>query len=367
MDNAEEIKNDIYKLDNIQEQLSLISSKKTEELMRNNFKYSYLVDSGARGKWDQVRQIILTRGYISNFNGNILPTPIKHSLIEGLNQEEFFNSTYGCRKGLLDVALNTGNSGYLSRKLIYTCVNLLVSDNVDDCGTTDYLDVMVHNDKKGRMLVGRYYLGSAGLEEITIYTYKSLVGKLIKLRSPILCKNEEICHKCYGNLYKDLHSKFIGIIAAQSLGEKSTQLILRTFHTSGVAKVSEDQTDMKQSDIISDLSSVSRALHNKEKKNYKELVDELFNLFSESGSIHHVHFECVVSQMMWKGYRKWRLLANREKYSPDYYSIQSVPEKESWILGLAFSNPKSHILKGILQQGNYKGIFDKIMLGENPR
>ena len=81
----------------------------------------------------------------------------------------------------------------------------------------------------------------------------------------------------------------------------------------------------------------------------------------------HIHFECVVSQMMWKGLRKWRLLANREKISPDYYSIQSVPEKESWILGLAFSNPKSHILKGIIQKGNYKGIFDRIMLGENPK
>jgi len=369
IDGIDKIKDEIYSNDNIQDQLALISSKKIEDLMRSNFKYSYLVDSGARGKWDQVRQIILTRGYISNFSGDILPTPIKHNLIEGLDQEEFFNSTYGCRKGLLDVALNTGNSGYLSRKLIYTCANLLVSESVEDCGTEDYLDVMVHDKKKAKMLIGRYFLNTdlKTLDIVTDKNYQSLVGKLVRFRSPIFCKNEEICHKCYGNLYKNLHSKFIGIIAAQALGESATQLILRTFHTSGVAKVSEDQTDMRQSDIISDLSAASRALHNKEKKDYKELTDELFSLFITSRDIHHVHFECVVSQMMWKGLRKWRLLANREKIAPDYYSIQSVPEKESWILGLAFSNPKNHIIKGILQKGNYKGIFDKIMLGENPR
>ncbi len=366
IDGIDKIKNDIYSLDNIQDQLSAISSKKTEDIMRKNFKYSYLIDSGARGKWDQVRQIILTRGYISNFQGDILPTPIKHNLIEGLDQQEFFNSTYGCRKGLLDVALNTGDSGYLSRKLIFTCVNLIIGEE-DDCGTTDYLDILVTSEKKAKMLIGRYYLNDGNLSEITVENHKGFVGKLIQLRSPIFCKNEELCHKCYGNLYKNLHSKFVGIIAAQACGEAGVQLILRTFHTSGVAKISEDQTDMRQSDIVSDLSSVSKVLHNKDKKEYKELVSNLFDLYIINRDIHHIHFECIISQMMWKGFRKWRLLPNRDKISSDYYSIQTVPEKESWIVGLAFSNPKNHILKGIVQDGNYKGIFDKIMLGEIPR
>jgi DNA-directed RNA polymerase subunit beta' len=360
-----EIKNKIYSLDNIQDQLMMISSKEIEEEMRKNFKYAYLIDSGARGKWDQVRQIILTRGYISNFQGTILPTPIKHNLIEGLTQEEFFNSTYGCRKGLLDVALNTGASGYISRKLIFTCVNLVLGDE-EDCGTTDYLDVFVDNEQKARMLVGRYFLKNESLDEITNENYMEIVGAYIRLRSPILCKHEKICHKCYGNSYKYLHSKFVGIIAAQALGEKTTQLILRTFHTSGVAKVSEDQKDMKQSDIISDLSSVSKILHNSEKRKYPEQVSSLYSLFSVSGDILHVHFECVISQTMWKGSKKWRLLEKRDVVEPEYYSIQTVPEKESSIVGLAFSNPKDHIIKGIIREGYYEGIYDKIMLGEIP-
>lgn len=368
LENFDKIVEDIYKSENIQDQLMAISSKETEDLMRQNFKYSYLIDSGARGKWDQVRQIILTRGYISNFSGDILTTPIKHSLIEGLTQQEFFNSTYGCRKGLLDVAVNTGDSGYLSRKLVFSCANLTIDENLDDCGTKDYLDVFVETPKKAKMLFSRYFCNDKNeLEKITSENYLSLVGKVIKLRSPIFCKSETLCHKCYGDSYKNIHSRFVGIIAAQSLGEKSTQLILRTFHTSGVAKVGKDQKDMKQSDIVGDLAFANKLFHNKEKKNYKELVDGLFDLYISTGNILHIHFECVVSQMMWKGFTKWRLLSNRDKITPDYYSIQTIPEKESWILGLGFSNPKRQILKGIVQSGHYKGILDKILLGEVPK
>ena len=67
---------------------------------------------------------------------------------------------------------------------------------------------------------------------------------------------------------------------------------------------------------------------------------------------------------MWKNYRKWRLLPDREKVKPDYYSIQSVPNQESWILAMAFSNPKRSILQGILYEGRYSGVMDKILKGE---
>ena len=80
--------------------------------------------------------------------------------------------------------------------------------------------------------------------------------------------------------------------------------------------------------------------------------------------IYHVHFECVVAQLMWKDYRKWRLLKNRDKVNPDYYSIQSAPNQESWILAMAFSNPKRSILQGILYEGKYSGVMDKILKGE---
>ena len=367
------IRDNLYKSEKVSEQLSNVSSKETEKLLKDNFKYSYMIESGARGSWDQARQIVLTRGFISNFKGQILTTPIKHSLLEGLTQQEFFNSTYGCRKGLLDVALNTGASGYLSRKLIFACANLLISDDYDDCGTTDYLEVFVKSEHKAKMLIGRYFDVNGKLEKITGGNYKSIVNKKIKLRSLIYCKSERICHKCYGDVYKKLHSKFIGVLAAQSLGECNTQLILRTFHTSGVAitKNEEENVGMKQMDVIADLSSVSRMLHHVKKKNCIDLVDKLFDLYNSSKTIYHVHFEAVVSQLMWVGDHKWRMLGfkdgdkiTRDQVEPNFYSIQSVPSKESWLMGLAFSNPRKHILKGILDSGNYTGVIDKILCGE---
>ena len=371
---SEKIKESMYLPENIRDQLTKISSNETTQILRENFAYSYLVDSGARGNWDQVRQIILTRGFISNFSGEILQTPIKHSLLEGLDQEEFFNSTYGCRKGLLDVALNTGTSGYLSRKLIFTCVNLQISTDLDDCKTTDCLEVYIDSKQKARMLVDRYYLEDHKLKLITNENWREFVGKVVQLRSPVFCRSPKICHKCYGDLYKILHSRFIGVIAAQALGERGTQLVLRTFHTSGSAVIKKDEEengetygDMKQMDIVSDLSIVSKLLHQFKGKTYKEVIEELFKIYNEQGNIHHVHFECVVSQLMWHGSTKWRLLRDRDRLTTEYKSIQTVPTYESWLLSLSFSNPKKSILRGILNSDSYHGILDKILKGERIR
>jgi DNA-directed RNA polymerase subunit beta' len=352
-----------------EQQLARFSEDGIIDNLRMNFKYSYMIDSGARGSWDQAKQIVLARGFISNSEGKILPTPIKHSLLEGLTQEEFFNSTYGCRKGLLDVAINTGTSGYLSRKLIFTCANLQLDLNLEDCGTTDTLDVFVDTEKKAKMLINRFYLESkTKLNQITKENYKSFVGKTVLLRSPIYCKSQKLCKTCYGDLWKSLHSRFVGVIAAQTLGERATQLVLRTFHTSGSAVVKdhedEDEIALKQMDIIDDLKEVTKTLHKLKEKSSIEITTELYEAYSHNQDIQHIHFECVVSQMAWAGGTKWRLLDNRDKVEPTYFSVQSVPSNESWILGLAFSNPRRHILKGILNSGNYKGVLDKILLGE---
>jgi DNA-directed RNA polymerase subunit beta' len=361
-----EMKEDIYSKPTIREQLIALSDDALSNRMKDGFKYSYMIESGARGSWDQIKQLIFSRGFISNFDGEILPTPIKNSLIEGLTPEEFFFSTYGCRKGLLDVALNTGTSGYLSRKLIFTCANLQIDVNVDDCGTEDYLTININSDRKARMLLNRYYKEGNNLVKITKDNYKTLIGKVIEVRSPILCKNPKICKKCYGDLYQNLNSRFIGIIAAQTLGERGTQLVLRTFHTSGSAVIKGEQNpddpSMKQKDIIGDLASVAQLLHKFKGKTYTNIVEELFEVYDKD--IYHVHFECVVAQLMWKNYKKWRLLPNRDQVKPDYYSIQSVPNQESWILAMAFSNPKRSILQGILYEGRYSGVMDKILKGE---
>jgi DNA-directed RNA polymerase subunit beta' len=365
MQNSKEIKDFIYEGNSIRKQLSRYSNPKLVDEMRKQYKYSYFIDSGARGSWDQVKQLILTRGFISNFDGQILPIPIKSNLVEGLTQEEFFYSTYGCRKGLLDVALNTGTSGYLSRKLVFTCANLQLDKDLNDCGTNDTLQVDVNSERKARMLVNRYQLKNDKLEKITIKNYKKIVGKVINIRSPIFCKSPKICTTCYGDLYKTIRSRFIGVLAAQTLGEKGTQLVLRTFHTSGsaVVQATEDsKPNMKQKDIIGDLAIVAELLHKFKDKTAIQIAHQLFEAYDKD--IYHIHFECVVSQLMWHGNRKWRLLPERNQVNPTFYSIQSVPNHESWILAMAFSNPKRSILNGVLYEGLYSGIMDKILKGE---
>jgi len=364
MENSHEIKDPIFEEDDIRSQLFKLSDGAIVEEIKKQFKYSYMIESGARGSWDQVKQLILSRGFISNFEGEILPEPIKNSLMDGLKPKEFFYSTYGSRKGLLDVALNTGSSGYLSRKLIFTCANLQLDQELDDCGTEDFLEVHVDGLRKAKMLVNRFYKDGDKLSQITQDNYREFINKTIEIRSPILCESPRICKTCYGDLYKRINSRFIGIIAAQTLGERGTQLVLRTFHTSGsaVIKGQRKDTTMRQKDIIGDLASVSKLLHRFDKKTHTQLVSELFEVYDKD--IHHVHFECVVAQLMWKDYKKWRLLPNRNEVDPNFYSIQSVPNQESWILAMAFSNPKRSILQGILYEGRYSGIMDKILKGE---
>jgi len=367
IDGCLEKRDSLYEIGNIREQLDMVSKDETTQYLRDNFKYAYMIESGARGSWDQVRQIVLTRGFISNFKGQIIEEPIKHSFINGLTPKEFFNSTYGSRKGLLDVALNTGTSGYLSRKLIFTCANLQIDKDNEDCGTDDLLSIYVDNEKKARMLVGKWFMENGNLIKMTEYNYLGYVGKTIEARSPIYCKTPKVCTKCYGELYEMLDSEFVGVIAAQSLGECNTQLVLRTFHTSGVAVLDKDSNDedMKQHDIVADLSTVSKLLHKFPKTTTPHnLVSKLFACYNTSRTIHHVHFECVVSQLMWFNDIKWRLVENRSNVVPGYKSVQTVPSQESWLMGLAFSNPKKHIIKGILNSGLYHGVMDKILCGE---
>ncbi len=372
LEGGEKLKDAIYDKNNSkQKQLEMINSDEIKHYLQKNFAYADIIDSGARGSWDQVRQMIFSRGFISNFNGEIISEPIKNSLIHGLTPKEFFNSTYGCRKGLLDVALNTGVSGFLSRKLIFSCVNIQLG-NEDDCGTTDYLPVIVKDIKKAKMLIGKYFKTNVKNKKLQLFSKENcekLIGKTIYVRSPIYCKNPKICKTCYGKSHNNLKSDYIGVIAAQALGEANTQLVLRTFHTSGVAQIKENDNKNNQTfaqqDIIADLSAATSLFHHMDRDTCEEdLVSKLFDVYNSSRTIYHIHFETVVAQLMWCGDTKWRLQKNREKYPPTFKTVTSVPSQESWILGMAFGRPKLHLLKGIFNSGLYMGIMDKLLIGE---
>jgi DNA-directed RNA polymerase subunit beta' len=354
----------------INEKFFLLQTPDIKKKIKQSFPYSDYIESGSRGSWDQAKQLTFCRGFISNSKGEIIPTPIKSSLLDGLNEEEFFISCYGSRKALLDVALNTGVSGYLTRKLVYCAVNSELGEE-DDCGTTDTLNLSIpknsdeiDSEKLMRSLIGRWVNNKGQLELITDDNYRTYIGKDVEVRSPIFCKHNKICKKCYGDTYKYLHSNYIGILSASALGEVATQLTLRTFHIGGIAQMSKTQTDTSQKDIINDLSLVKKMLHGHAKLPFDQLIMELFKVYVNHKTLLLVHFEIIVSQMMRKNGKRWRTQDDRSMEDYELISIENVPSKESFLLALAFSKPYSYIVNGILESTTTDGILERIMTNE---
>jgi len=210
--------------------MDLIYSDQVADLIHKT-DYSIFIKSGARGDLDQVKQLVFSRGYVADSSGSVRNKLIKNNLVTGLTPEEFFDSSWGSRKGLIDTALSTAKSGYLGRQLVYAGSSSTL-DVKHDCGTKEYLKLKILSLKHAQSLKLRYFLNDQNKLELIKHQLKELVGKTIKLRSPIYCMNKKFCKYCYGDLYKILHSDAAGIIAATSLQEISTQLVLRTFHLS---------------------------------------------------------------------------------------------------------------------------------------
>ena len=217
-----------------------------------------MVDSGARGNPQQVRQIAGMKGLVSNPRGEMIPRPIVSSFREGLSVLEYFISTHGARKGLADTALRTADSGYLTRRLVDVAQELIVRE--DDCGTTRGIWVrdVRPDDEKARhyletRLDGRVLARDVALSDGTVLPAGTeIVSEHLKLlredpavtdvmvRSVLTCESSHgVCVACYGrSLATDQPVELgeaVGVIAAQSIGEPGTQLTMRTFHTGGIA------------------------------------------------------------------------------------------------------------------------------------
>ena len=239
----------------------------TNELLKKeiikNFRQTDLLNpvymmilSGARGNISQIRQLIGMRGLMADPKGEIINLPIKNNLKEGLKIIEYFISCYGARKGLVDTALKTANSGYLTRRLIYVSQNLIIKK--PECFTRKGILVTYKKKEKNNYnliiekIIGRVLaenileqktcklLASKG-QDICNYLAKKILNntKQIYIRSSLTCKlNSGICQLCYGwNLGTGKLvqvGEAVGILAAQSIGEPGTQLTMRTFHTGGV-------------------------------------------------------------------------------------------------------------------------------------
>lgn len=241
------------------------SVMKTISSDKQGFNSIYMMlDSGARGSKEQIRQLCGMRGLMAkpqksgSTSSQIIENPILANFKEGLSVLEYFISTHGARKGLADTALKTADAGYLTRRLVDVSQDVIVSE--DDCGT---LRGLVATDiKNNEEIVASLYeriVGRTSVHDI----FHPLSGNLIiksgdlisediakqiedspiervEIRSVLTCESKiGVCAKCYGRNLASGHivqkGEAVGVIAAQSIGEPGTQLTLRTFHVGGIA------------------------------------------------------------------------------------------------------------------------------------
>ncbi len=213
--------------------------------------------SGARGNLSQVRQLVGMRGLMADPQGQIIDLPIKANFREGLNVTEYIISSYGARKGLVDTALRTADSGYLTRRLVDVSQDVIVRE--DDCLTQRgiFLSSLRDGDKMIVSLEDRLVGRVANRDVVHPMTNELIAARntqfdvelaaritksnveAVMVRSPLTCEaNRSVCRLCYGWSLAHSHlvdiGEAVGIIAAQSIGEPGTQLTMRTFHTGGV-------------------------------------------------------------------------------------------------------------------------------------
>ncbi|MBS4040602.1 MAG: DNA-directed RNA polymerase subunit beta' [Flavobacteriales bacterium] len=252
--------------------LTELAMKKIREDQQGFNSVYMMLDSGARGSKEQIRQLTGMRGLMAKpkkstaAGGEIIENPILSNFKEGLSILEYFISTHGARKGLADTALKTADAGYLTRRLHDVSQDVIV--NSVDCGTLRGIEVSPL--KKNEEIVetlGERILGRVALQdvinpmnsEILVHAGEEITEKIVaaieaspvekvEVRSPLTCEAEKgICAKCYGrNLATGKMIQMgeaVGVVAAQSIGEPGTQLTLRTFHVGGVAGgVSEESS-----------------------------------------------------------------------------------------------------------------------------
>jgi len=216
-----------------------------------------IADSGAKGSWAQIVQMIGMKGLVINPASEIIELPVKSSFKEGFNILEYFISTHGARKGTSDTALRTATAGYLTRRLVDVAQDVIIRE--EDCGDKEGITIYREDSEELGVALASRIFGRISLETIRNPKTKKIIvrkGQLIdkstaekidetgldkiQVRSVITCKTKfGLCQKCYGydlgkNKLVEL-GEAVGIVTAQAIGEPGTQLTMRTFHTGGIA------------------------------------------------------------------------------------------------------------------------------------
>ena len=289
-------------------ELTELSMKRIREDQQGFNSVYMMLDSGARGSKEQIRQLTGMRGLMAKpkkstaGGGEIIENPILSNFKEGLSILEYFISTHGARKGLADTALKTADAGYLTRRLVDVSQDVIITE--DDCGTLRGINVSALKkneevvEKLGDRIVGRTSLQDVYdpitgellvksgelINEMIADKIQNSSVETVEVRSALTCESKRgICAKCYGrNLAtgKDVQmGEAVGVVAAQSIGEPGTQLTLRTFHVGGIAgNISEENSVISKFDgniEIEDLKTV------KGKNNEGEEVEIVISRTSE--------------------------------------------------------------------------------------
>jgi len=189
---------------------------------------------GLKNGYSQVRQILVAKGIVADNNGNPIQA-ISNGYADGLNSKEFFNSGIGSRKGCIDRVINTAETGYASRQLVYALQRVEADPTIKDCKTKKTVEILVTQDI-ARRLHGRFRINDRGL--IESFDATEYIGKIIQLRSPIYCRTTKICAACYGDALYRNKTLFVGILAGHVLGEPLTQTIMNSFHVGGSVSMS---------------------------------------------------------------------------------------------------------------------------------
>jgi len=251
----------------------------------------------------QLSRLLCGIGYIADSNNIIDSKPITASIMSGLNENTFFQTVSGTRKGLADKANVTPESGYIERSMT---VNLSpVEIGLDDCGTHLTFNITILSESHATSLRNRYHMKDDVLHLYEPEDLKSEVGKSYSFRSPMCCANPGfgICSTCFGK-YEGIKSKHVGIIAGQSISERLTQLTMRTFHTSGSCDLPTNPEVIKiikaqMIDIVNDTATKTSIL-----KFTPTLTMTQIDLFSEiDGFATYQHNESITELTYYNIYK----------------------------------------------------------------
>ena len=335
-----------------------------------------MIDSGSRWSYNNSTQILGMKGLVMNQTGKIIELPIKGNFVEWLSPIEYFISAHTARKGKADTALRTADSWYLTRKLCDSSQEVVVKK--DDCGTEESLivskmEVESYNGDFEETLYGRVLASDIedSYNHIILHTGDMIDKKnlallidsdieVVNVRSPMICKTISwVCQKCYG---MDLSTRNIvkmgtpvGIIAAQSIGEPSTQLTMNTFHKGGVASAWEDMSqgiervkqlfEVRKPKTAAIVASFDGIIRFTEK--WKMRFMSLESNFEKETYLFKDGFESIVKK--WTSLIKWSV-----------YAVKGASKMKVQDDGMVLEVHKDHIVFGT------KKLLEYSLIGLNP-